>query len=481
MARIFISYARKHEAFARQLATSLSKAGADVWLDVEDIPAGMNWSSAIQEGLDLCDVMLVVITPESMASENVENEWQYYLDDRKIVIPVLLEKAKVHFQIRRLQYVDFLAQKYETAFAQLHSELRRKGVDLKPISADDRNVTLPVKPLLPEREDTAVEASVPTKPRTSWVIGGIATLLIVILAIIALNSGILNPPISTPTSEVVAQITTAAPAETQEPTSTDAPAQVSAFEIALQRAEGGVTRNEDWQPFVTVFPDDPTGAEMMLVPLGEFMMGNNDGRDDEKPVHKQVVDSPFWIDRTEVTRGMYALCVTAGKCTTTPENLHSTHDAQPVNLVTWFQARDYCAWRGGRLPSEREWEYTARGPDGWLYPWGNEFKAENVIFIFNSRNVTSDVGSKSEGESWVGALDLSGNTWEWMNSIYSSYPFDANDGREIDNDNSTRVLRGGSFLNFEDDMRSTIRINFDPTRQIYDFGFRCTRSQVSDA
>ena len=83
MARLFISYSRNDEEFARQLATSLSEMGADVWIDIEDIPAGMKWSRAIQEGLDSGQLLIVIISPDSMDSRNVEDEWQYYLDNNK--------------------------------------------------------------------------------------------------------------------------------------------------------------------------------------------------------------------------------------------------------------------------------------------------------------------------------------------------------------------------------------------------------------
>jgi hypothetical protein len=98
MPRIFISYSRNDETFARQLATSLSDMGADIWIDIEDIPAGMKWSSAIQQGLDSGDLLIVIISPDSMGSHNVEDEWQYYLDNGKPVIPVLIQPTKIHFQ-----------------------------------------------------------------------------------------------------------------------------------------------------------------------------------------------------------------------------------------------------------------------------------------------------------------------------------------------------------------------------------------------
>ncbi len=143
MARIFISYSRNDAAFARKLATSLDSLGADIWIDVEDIPAGMKWSTAIQEGLDTCEVMIVVISPTSMESTNVEDEWQYYLDQGKLVVPALLRPAKVHFQLSRIQYIDFHNQDYATAFAQLCSELQRKGVKLGAPTVEDSSMQLP--------------------------------------------------------------------------------------------------------------------------------------------------------------------------------------------------------------------------------------------------------------------------------------------------------------------------------------------------
>ena len=130
MAGIFISYSRKDEAFAYQLASALEQYGRDIWIDREDIHAGKNWSNAIQQGLDNADVMLIVLSPDSMASVNVTNEWQYFLDHGKTIIPVLLRPTKVHFQIHRLQYIDFSTQPFADAFNQLQTELDlRKGED----------------------------------------------------------------------------------------------------------------------------------------------------------------------------------------------------------------------------------------------------------------------------------------------------------------------------------------------------------------
>jgi formylglycine-generating enzyme required for sulfatase activity len=226
-------------------------------------------------------------------------------------------------------------------------------------------------------------------------------------------------------------------------------------------AERGVAQNADWQPY----SETVNGVEMMLVPVGCFRMGSND-YEDEQPIHEQCFDAPFWIDKTEVTNVQYG----SASCAT-----WSSEPNQPRNCISWFDANAYCESRGARLPTEAEWEYAARGPDALVYPWGNSFVGENVVYTENSGNQTADVGSRPAGASWVGAMDMSGNLWEWVSSIYDQelfpYPYQAEDGREDDsNINSSRVLRGGSFPNSVNFLRAANRNGDDPTDGYYKLG-----------
>ena len=240
-----------------------------------------------------------------------------------------------------------------------------------------------------------------------------------------------------------------------------------------------ISHNSDWTPVEKDF----NGTIMVLVPAGSFMMGSENGDPDEKPVHIQKFDNPFWIDKTEVTRGAYKKCVSARKCEVQPSNKYSEKSNQPINHIDWYEATTYCKWRGARLPTEREWEYAARGSDNLTYPWGNDFNKDKLHSSENLDNKTTSVGNYPNGASWVGALDMAGNVWEWTNSLYKFYPYTQNDNRELTGNekniiNDKRItLRGGSFGYGSDFARSTSRTSLSASLSDPLFGFRCTLTQ----
>lgn len=234
-----------------------------------------------------------------------------------------------------------------------------------------------------------------------------------------------------------------------------------------------VSQNADWTPVERDFD----GVTMVLVPAGCFRMGNDpvayDGFDFGVPDGgEQCFDAPFWLDKLEVSNAQFAAFNgVAGQVSPW------SRDEQPRGQISWFEARDFCELRGARLPTEREWEYAARGPDGWLYAWGNEFNPENAVYGENSNRETAAVGSRPDGASWVGALDMTGNVWEWVDSIYAPYPYDADDGREdMDESPEFRIQRGGSWGNLNIDyLHTTFRHSSYPDYYGYSAGFRCAR------
>ena len=220
-------------------------------------------------------------------------------------------------------------------------------------------------------------------------------------------------------------------------------------------------------PVTSVSPID--GMTLVYVPAGEFIMGSNNGDIDEKPERTVYLDA-FWIDRTEVTQGMYSKC-TAGGCTK-PTCVNGGDD-HPVVCVVWDNAKAYCEWAGRRLPTGAEWEKAARGTDGRIYPWGNEPATCEYAVMDDltgkgngcgEGNSAWAVGSKSKGVSPYGALDMAGNVSEWVA-----------DWEEHDAANNTgHVLRGGSYLSIPSTVRATKRELLHPPVDKYDgLGFRC--------
>ena len=169
---------------------------------------------------------------------------------------------------------------------------------------------------------------------------------------------------------------------------------------------------------------------MLLVPAGTFVMGlDGKGQEDEHPAHEVTLPA-FFFDRTEVTNEAYASCVEAGGCR--EKDLHVAskahggpdaafdHPRQPVNGVSWNDAKKFCEWRGARLPREAEFERAARDGDGRMYPWGNERPdADKAVFARQfGHDTTDDVGSHPHGRGPYGHDDLAGNVWEWQEDEY---------------------------------------------------------------
>lgn len=319
-----------------------------------------------------------------------------------------------------------------------------------------------------ENEPLVARDEKPERSRV-WVWGG---LLLLLAGLVGVAMLVFSPDEDASTDNLSKPVLTIRPTRTPSPTATPLPNFPTPNAQARQLAERSVSSNAEWEqvgPVSQIF----NGVEMVLVPGGCFMMGSEDGADDERPVHEVCFDAPFWIDRYEVTNEQYGSSSSGNSCYYT---WHSEPD-RPRNCVSWFEANDFCTQRGARLPTEAEWEYAARGPDSLVYPWGNTFVENNVVYEGNSHDRGASVSSHSSGVSWVGTYNASGNVWEWTNSIYDSYPYDSQDGREDwNNTNVPRVLRGGSFLSPSLILRPAYRIRHHPNTKNISYGFRCARS-----
>jgi formylglycine-generating enzyme required for sulfatase activity len=254
-----------------------------------------------------------------------------------------------------------------------------------------------------------------------------------------------------------------------------------AEKVALARAFKG-KRNSDWKPIFQTFEIKGLQMEMCLVPPGSFMMGSED-YDREKPIHPQTLTQPYWMGVHPVTNDQWRTAVAnSNGAVKVPESAESYNDnskaQHPVVRVTWNQCVDFLKWLGSewRLPIEPEWEFAARGLDNLIYPFGNEFKQDLVVYSENSNKSTAAVNGRPQSASWVGAQDLSGNVWEWVSSIYEKYPYKADDGRENMGSDAARGWRGGSWGYSPDDVRAASRYNQHPSVRSHRIGFRCVCS-----
>ncbi len=222
------------------------------------------------------------------------------------------------------------------------------------------------------------------------------------------------------------------------------------------------------------------GIEWVPIPGGSFMMGSDGAESDEKPVHRVSV-KPFQMAKTEVTNKQYRACVSAGACSA--PGSYAGGDDHPVVNVDWEQARKFSEWVGGRLPTEAEWEYAARGAGkDYKYPWGNEDATCDRAVMDDGgngcgRHSTWPVCSKPDGNTEQGLCDMAGNVWEWTRDWHhGSYNGAPNDGSAWESpEGSHRVLRGGSWYNDAGYARSALRHYSGPGLRDVGLGFRPSR------
>ena len=220
------------------------------------------------------------------------------------------------------------------------------------------------------------------------------------------------------------------------------------------------------------------------VPAGSFLMGSEAGAADEKPVHR-VHGSAFVMDRYEVTNARYQACVNAGACAAPalsssnarPHYFDNSAFADyPVIHVSWKQATQFCAFAGGRLPSEAEWERAAAGSDApRTYPWGDSAPDCTKANFAGCVGDTDRVGRRVAGQSPYGAFDMAGNVWEWTADWYDAGYYSRSPSRDpVGPDSGTlKVMRGGCWISGENSLRTTCRKAELPGLWAPNVGFRC--------
>jgi formylglycine-generating enzyme required for sulfatase activity len=235
---------------------------------------------------------------------------------------------------------------------------------------------------------------------------------------------------------------------------------------------------ETWNRGSLIGKDD---APAVLIPAARFMMG-----DDEDSPRRDIYLDAFYMDKYEVTVSHYAKFLNATGNMRPPEEWPGDNNPQvndfPVVNVDWHEANSYCRWADKRLPTEAEWERTARGSDGRKYPWGNDApSADQARFARPYQNEVyndgvAQVGTHAKDQSPFGVYDLAGNVSEWVADWYAD-SFSRADVRNPKGPETgtAKVLRGGGWYDPPDRLTTTKRWQASPDHRSNDIGFRCAK------
>jgi formylglycine-generating enzyme required for sulfatase activity len=218
------------------------------------------------------------------------------------------------------------------------------------------------------------------------------------------------------------------------------------------------------------------GTILLAVPGGDFIMGHGGS---DNPIHTVTIGD-LWIYSTKVTNQQFAFCVAQGKCdppnlTDNPAYNDFRRVNDPVVGVTYAQGTAYCTFVHGALPTEAQWEKSARGPNGNLYPWGAGAPLCDLLNYNNCVGKTTNVIHYPNGRSYYGALDMEGNTYEWVADWYDPLYYRSGPAQDPlgPSAGNRRSVRSSFFRSNVDQVSPAVRFFDNPTNHRPDLGFRC--------
>ncbi len=425
--KVFLCHASQDKPIVRELYQRLAAEGwIDPWLDEEKLLPGMNWDMEIKKAVEAADAVIVCLSNGSVTKEGyIQRELRFVLDialtkpeETIFIIPLRLEECQPPRRLRGWQYADYFPKEHQDrAYVRLSKslQLRAEALGFSPIKSTPKSVVPP--------------------------------------AIVSVE--VEKPAFSERAHKYAYPSNSLAHLDKQDPP-----------------------------------PDRLTlnGIEFCRIPAGKFLMGSPVGNksvdDVEKPQNSLNIPYDYWMARFPVTNAQYAGLYPFGKQRLV-KDWRGTKN-HPVINVSWSDARAYCQVLNDMLkgqlpqnyvlclPSEAEWEKAARGADGYVYPWGNRFDQTKCNSSEGSKGGTTLVGIYSpQGDLPYGCADMSGNVWEWTRSLFKPYPYNPKDGREVENVEGGRVLRGGSYCFNATLARCAFRIGYETNDLFSDStGFR---------
>ena len=527
MSHIYICYSRPNKSYADYLADDLRRRGFDVWID-ERTNLDKQHLLKIVQAIQECDAFVLVYSAIAEESNLVQRETDFALHNEKPFYTLMLEgeaegadsydvgdgslpSAEFYDSLKHYVSVktdtvtaDDLFEEDEDLFGDLDID------SIEPIVRDDELLSFDEFDMDDLLDNTAKGdrgQKGGKRRRGRLLLGGVG--FVILLLLLAVAAVILQQDDEPKVAENTAVSTaTDVPTEspTLEPSETPLPATATLEPSETPRSTAThtpvpsltplpfwfqpVLANEDWIPISQEFD----GVSMVLVPPGCFTMGSSQAEIDliveacsqnlggcstieklgedaflnEMPPHDFCFTEPFWIDQYEVTNGQIG-----------SNGYITRNEQQPHDGLSEIRAIEHCESRGTRLPTEAEWEFAAKGPSNWLFPWGEEYQSSMAVSRDGTSPLPKEVGSIESSTSWIGAYDMSGNVWEWTSTIYLPYPYVNDEAHENPEDlEALRVLRGGSLFNRRGELRTTMREFAPSDSRESGFGVRCARDFV---
>lgn len=480
--KIFISYSRDDKAFVYEFAQKLRDEGQhDVWIDRRLVGADLWWQT-ILEAIENCECFVTIMTPKCVSSIYCNGELDYGLTLKKPILPLMLKPCDLPSSLKAVQYTDINGLSIVECLLRAEKALSR--VEIRLIKGEYPALTeKPPRPPVPEPQ---------ANPEHVYEVFSAAE-----EALAASDSALAE--------KLFAQVIQADPAglgvaaaERLVQMRLDRERAIAYTQI-VKLAENPATlkgARAAWKVYAQKYglDHDPNGYALKLsdkaaaggespgqnrldskgipqvwVPSGCFLMGSEptDVVDfpDEQPQHEVCIKSGFWIDQYLVTNEAFQKFIDDGGYQKReywsgagwrwvgfheapgPQNYDGFTDPRlPRVGLTYYEAEAYAKWRGGRLPTEAEWEFAARGPQSLIYPWGNDYDGHKLN-TENDIGHTTPVENYPGGKSWIGAYDMAGNAWQWVSDWYDKeyYRQEVRDNPPGPSTGDERVVRGGGY------------------------------------
>lgn len=497
--KIFVCHAHEDIEKVQEICDYLVENKFDVWLAEERLIVGHNWKEETLKAERDSDAILICLSRISVEKSGfVQHEIKEALDIAKekppgtiFVLPVKLDECNIPLLLKEIHWTNWFS---DNGHAQLLRSLQERGkqIGVLPRNTTSNNVektSLPTEKemgdridshLLQKKEsgleapvillDKALPSKKVTRRETDANEGGLLAVVLIITAFIVF--GVITKFFSF----------IFVPGNNLAPT--------SIIELS-PIIEGATPTASETSTVLLQKIVDPKGVSMVLIPAGKYVIGS-ENNNDEKPIHSILLDN-YYIDQYEVTNALYASCVLSGICSEPIYSNSSTrtfyyqnkqYDQYPVIFVTWQMAKNYCeTWRGGRVPTEAEWEVAAKGANDSNFPWGNNINCNFANYDEDGKTCigdTAQVGSYENGQSMFSVYEMSGNVNEWVNDWYDQNYYSILSFDELNplgpSSGEYKVIRGGSWQDSAYALRSSNRNWFDPLRANDQIGFRCVSS-----